>query len=525
MESSYNRLWEDSMAESPPKTLKVEQGGAIPSWLKGTLIRNGPGCFGTNERKYLHLFDGLAKLTRFAFSGAGDEIIFSAKFIRSNFFQKIVGENCMPPSVTTGPVSPPWSLLESIQGAFMPTVTFDNTPVNIHQMGGPGGRLVAVTDAPVAMEFDPATLETIGRVTYKDAITSGSLASKELFSTAHPHTSREGYTINYFLELDPLGSNAALIVQTDKEMRRKVVGKVPINFIPYIHDISVTDTKAVLCIWPFRVNQLSLFNGKGFLPQLDWKVEDGTKILIFDLDKTDAGPIAEYQAPAMFAYHHVNAWDTPSGDVVFDVSGYKTPGIVNGEHLFALLPNVKDPSKRGLQESDASWFRYTIPLSVQKRGLVSPVELKAVLEGQKFTAELVTINPRFQRRENRYSYGFTGFAGVGADRGGFLEWGIVKLDHQAAHRVAAEQLLFRPTTAQVWKQPHCYPSEPIMVPHPCDVTSVAGEDDGVVLSQVYDADRQDSFLLVLDAKSMTELARVYLGMVCPASFHGKWIAP
>ena len=74
----------------------------------------------------------------------------------------------------------------------------------------------------------------------------------------------------------------------------------------------------------------------------------------------------------------------------------------------------------------------------------------------------------------------------------------------------------------LWKAPHCFPSEPIMVPS--GEGGEDAEDDGVVLSQCYDAAREESFLLVLDAKDMTELARAYLGMVCPSSFHGRWMA-
>lgn len=517
--SAYNRLWEDSLSECSSRGLKAEKGGAIPPWLKGSLIRNGPGCFGTDERKYLHLFDGLAKLTKFDFSGNADDPTFSARFIRSTWHKSIVEEGRMPPSVTTGPVSPPFSLLDNIAGAISPTA-FDNVPVNIHQLGGQGGKWVAVTDAPVALEFNPQTLETVGRIAYRDAVTS-SKAGVELFSTAHPHTSADGDTINYFLELNPLGSNTAMIVKTDNSLHRNVVGKVSLNHIPYVHDISITDKYAVLCLWPFKMDPLKLFNGRGFLPQLEWQWEgndQGTRILVFDLSKERSEPVAEYSAPAMFAYHHINAFDTPAGDIVFDVSGYTSPGIVNGDHLFALLPNVKDPVQRRLQERDAKWFRYSLPLSFQRRGMVKPVELKAVCSGGKqFTSELVTISPRMQRRPHRYSYGFTGFAGDA----GFEDWALVKLDHAAAAAAAAasSSSTATATTAQVWQQPNCFPSEPIFVHR----EGGEDEDDGVVLSQVYDATRQDSFLLLLDAKTMTELARCYLGMICPVSFHGKWI--
>jgi carotenoid cleavage dioxygenase-like enzyme len=42
--------------------------GKIPSWLSGTLIRNGPAMFEVGQQKFNHWFDGLAMLHKFAFT-------------------------------------------------------------------------------------------------------------------------------------------------------------------------------------------------------------------------------------------------------------------------------------------------------------------------------------------------------------------------------------------------------------------------------------------------------------------------
>ncbi|CAG2179255.1 unnamed protein product, partial [Oppiella nova] len=42
----------------PP--IKTEVKGVIPVWLKGTLLRNGPGLQEVGTDKYNHMFDGLA---------------------------------------------------------------------------------------------------------------------------------------------------------------------------------------------------------------------------------------------------------------------------------------------------------------------------------------------------------------------------------------------------------------------------------------------------------------------------------
>ena len=76
-------------------------------------------------------------------------------------------------------------------------------------------------------------------------------------------------------------------------------------------------------------------------------------------------------------------------------------------------------------------------------------------------------------------------------------------------------------TALLWKSKGVFTSEPIFVPTP---DPEAAEDDGVVLVQCYDALKKDSFLLCLDAKTMSELGRAYTEMPCPISFHGQWVA-
>jgi len=521
-------LFSDSLEECAERPLEVI--GAMPSWLDGTLIRNGPACFGTSTREYCHLFDGLSKLTSYRIRDG--RASFTAQFLKSEWWKSMVVNDKLPPSVTTGPVNPPFTFFERIRSV-LSSSAFDNVPVNVHQLGGAGGPWVATTDAPVMVQFNPVDLATVGRVSFKDSISS--TGGMELFSTAHPKTASDGATVNYFLELRPGRENVAKIVRTDSSLKRVVLGQVgvgPIG-IPYVHDISITDKYAVLAIWPIRIDPLKLFSGTGFLANLEWapKEQPDTRIYVFDLQKpagedgSPPGPVASFTAPPLFAYHHINSWEEADGGITFDVSGYSTPGIVNGEHAFAYLANVRDKEKRRLQESDAAFYRFNIPAEALRRGSgrIEPRKLfsSTVLEGeaQEVTAELVTINPAFARRKSRYSYGFTGFAGKGSDRGGFEEWAIVKLDHDAASAPASG---VSPSTALLWKEAHCFPSEPIMVPLGKSEDEGA-EDEGVVLSQCYDATRRESFLLVLDAKTMTEIARAYLGMVCPSSFHGRWM--
>lgn len=89
-------------------------------------------------------------------------------------------------------------------------------------------------------------------------------------------------------------------------------------------------------------------------------------------------------------------------------------------------------------------------------------------------------------------------------KGDFLD-SIVKIDTQTG-KVAT------------WYAAGLYPGEPVFVPSP----SAAAEDDGVLLSVVLDIDKELSFLLVLDAASLTEMARAAAPHAIPFHFHGNF---
>ncbi len=66
------------------------------------------------------------------------------------------------------------------------------------------------------------------------------------------------------------------------------------------------------------------------------------------------------------------------------------------------------------------------------------------------------------------------------------------------------------------------PAEPVFVP----ASSAAGEDEGWVMTYVYDASRDGSDLVILDAADFTgkPVATIALPQRVPFGFHGSWIA-
>ena len=71
---------------------------------------------------------------------------------------------------------------------------------------------------------------------------------------------------------------------------------------------------------------------------------------------------------------------------------------------------------------------------------------------------------------------------------------------------------------KTWYEYGCFPSEPVFIERP----GAKDEDDGVIVSGVVGTGDRQSFLLVLDAASFTELARATIPYRLPQSLHGNF---
>ena len=68
--------------------------------------------------------------------------------------------------------------------------------------------------------------------------------------------------------------------------------------------------------------------------------------------------------------------------------------------------------------------------------------------------------------------------------------------------------------------PRGFVSEPVMVPRP----GGSAEDDGWVLTVVWNGARCASDLVILDAATMEELATIALPLALPYGLHGSWVS-
>jgi carotenoid cleavage dioxygenase-like enzyme len=119
-----------------------------------------------------------------------------------------------------------------------------------------------------------------------------------------------------------------------------------------------------------------------------------------------------------------------------------------------------------------------------------------------YTAELPRIN---YGRCNGQAYQYVYAAGI-AKRGESVIFDtIVKFDLAGDLRQ--------------WQQEGQYPGEPVFVARP----NAQSEDEGILMTVVLDAPANNSYLLLLDAGDLSEMARARVPQHVPFGFHGAYI--
>lgn len=448
----------------------LELSGALPAWLAGSLLRTGPAKFELGSQHMRHWFDGLAMLHRFTI--ADGRVSYGNRFLESRSYRSAREQGRMVyGEFATDPCR---SLFKRVQTLFSRGALPDNANINVTKLGE---RFIAMTETPLPVQFDPSTLQAADVRPYE---VPGEL------STAHPHADRaSGAMLNYAAKLGPTSSYRFFEVGASADERSpakpRVIGSVPVREPAYMHSFGLTERWLVLAEFPLVVNPLALaLSRRPYIENYRWKPERGTRFTLVDRSSGEA--VSGFQSEACFAFHHVNAYEH-GGEVVVDLCAYPDAGIIEDLYLERL--------RAGKPISPATLTRLRL------RPADRSVSGERLADGD---IELPRINyRRSNERPHRYVWGNAG------GPSGWLER-IVKVDVSDGATLG-------------WSEPSCYPGEPVFVARP----EAEREDDGVLLSVVLDAAAGSSFLLVLDAADLGELARAEVPHHIPFSFHGQFM--
>jgi beta,beta-carotene 9',10'-dioxygenase len=439
--------------------------GELPGWLSGSLLRTGPAKFEAGERQFNHWFDGLAMLHRFT---VGDgRVSYGNRFLEGRTERAVRREGRIAyPEFASDPCR---TLFERVQTLFRGGPDFgDSANINVAKLGE---HFLSMTEAPISVEFDPHTLKSAG-VPY---MPPGNL------TTAHPHFDRrDGAMLNLAVKLGPRNEYRFYRVPAET-LTPEVVARIPVKEPGYVHSFGLTEHWYVLAEFPWKVNPLRLaLSGRPYAENYRWKPEQGTRFML--VNRLTGEIHKPLRTDACFAFHHINAYE--DGDVlVIDATVYEDASIVDDLYLDRLRNNPPD------QRTELRRFHV--------RPTDGTVTYERLIDA---SIELAQINyAHYNERPYRYAWG----VGTGGD------W---------IDRIIRADVVDRTWTE--WHQPDCWPGEPVFVSSP----GATDEDDGVLLSVVLDGQRNTSFLLVLDAATLSELARAQVPHHIPFSFHGRFAA-
>jgi carotenoid cleavage dioxygenase-like enzyme len=221
-----------------------------------------------------------------------------------------------------------------------------------------------------------------------------------------------------------------------------------------------------------------LFGLDSFIDSFHWEENRDTTFRVVDLLD---GSEKKLSGHPLYCYHNVNAFED-GNKIILDLISYPDASVVHAHDIDRLTDLNRWPHPPPRLE------RFTLDLSA---GTVSSSYLSETL------MELPRINyERCNGMPYQYCYAIIASTSHFSD-------GLVKRDSR---------------TGREWKlqQKGLFPSEPVFVPRPGSTE----EDDGVVLSTALCGEKKISVLLVLDAKSFTEMARAELPQIIPFGFHG-----
>ncbi len=444
--------------------------GALPAWLAGTLIRNGPARFEVGDYRLSHWFDGLAMLHLYAFRGG--RVSYANRYLRTQSYAHAVEKGQMYGKQFG--VDPCRQLFGRHFSEYSPNVT-DNANVNVTRVAN---RFLALVESPVAVEFDPRTLETVGSFPFAEVVPGQ-------ISSPHPHYDfGHRLLLNHSTAMGHPGHYNVWYI-ADGSTAQRLLAAVPADPPCYMHSFGMTERYLVFAEFPVVIDADEfMYPERSFLQCFRWAPERGTRFVV--VAKADGSVVQTCQGEAFFAFHHVNAFER-GDEIALDITATPTPyGTVLG------LPPT--PDQLDVKRHGNELRRYRLPLTGP-----GTADYEVVSEA---SIEMPRINyERCSTRDYRFVYG------LGRSPTSRVMNNVTKADLRAG-------------TVAAWQEPGCFPGEPVFVPAP----GAAAEDEGVVLAGVLDMRRATSFLLVLDGATLAELARAEVPHHVPSDLHGQYYA-
>ncbi len=439
--------------------------GVIPRELQGTLFRNGPGLLEINGQKIGHPFDGDGMVSAITFNQGRAH--FKNRYVRTEGYLKEQEAGRILYRGFGTQKSGGW-LANIFDTKFKNAA---NTNVIYW-----GSKLWAMWEGGEPHQLVPDTLATIG----KDNL-DGLLKSNQPFS-AHPKIIDNTF-INFGVK--GITSQTLTIFELDDRGNKLKEHSHPLTGFAFLHDMLVTSNYYIFIQHPFKVEGLPFLLGFKTIEEcFNFNPKQPTKIIVVSRHENHDMEILETES--FCGFHHGNAWEKEGKIYLESICLSSFPKKKQAELDFNQV-NFDDFPKGELWQFELNLSEKTVTREkIEERGCDFP-----------------SVHPHLIGKKHRYLY-------MNVNRtpteNGPLQ-AVMKLDKESG-----EKQLWSPTLRE-------FSGEPVFIPYPNGVE----EDDGWLLSMVYDASIHRSYLIILNAQDITqEVAKLYLKHHVPHGFHGNW---
>ncbi|MDS3860613.1 carotenoid oxygenase family protein [Thermosynechococcaceae cyanobacterium BACA0444] len=448
--------------------------GEIPPGLVGTLFRNGPGLLDIGGVALKHPFDGDGMICAFTFKDG--QVHFRNRYVQTTGYQaEQQAGKILYRGVFGTPKPGGW-----LNNLFdMKLKNIANTQVIYW-----GAKLLALWEAAWPYQLNPATLETLGEINL-----DGLLKPGDAFA-AHPRLDPQQQRLVNF-SLKPGLTTAVRLFEFALDGRCVLEQDYNFPGFAFIHDFALTPNYGIFFQNPVQLNPIPYLLGfKGAAECLSFNPQHPTHIWL--LPRLGGTPL-HFTMPACFVFHHANAFEL-GDDIVVDSICYESfPGLDSDTNYrqvdFASLPPGQLWRIRINKTSQAVTMNQLDPRC----------------------CEFPCLHPNYVGQPYRYLY----TAAADNPTGNAPLQGILRLDLETQ-------------TQEFWSAaPRGFVTEPVFVPDPTRINpedSASQETAGWLLVLTYEASRQKSDLVILDAANVSQgpLARLHLKHHIPYGLHGTF---
>ncbi len=354
-----------------------------------------------------------------------------------------------------------------------------------------GDKLLALWEASHPYRLDPDTLETLGIETLDGVL------HKDSPFAAHPmidpgDENREPRLVTFAIKPGPITTITVYELNQAGKVVQQHDHKIP--GFAFIHDFAITPNYCLFFQNPVSFNPLPYVLGfRGAAECIKFHSDRSTKIWLIPRDPSQEVQVLE--TDPCFVFHHANAFEQ-GDELIVDSVCYETfPGIDHNLNYQDIDFDARPP---------AQLWRFHLNLRTKTAQGNLLVER---------SCEFPFIHPDRIGQPHRCIF----LAAAHQPQGDAPQQAILKVDPEYGEQ-------------QFWSAaPKGFLGEPVFVPRtphipPYQGGTKGGEDDGWVLTLVYDADHNRTDVVILDGTCLEKgaIARLHLKHHIPYGLHGSF---